>query len=277
MRVLWMLLAFGPASIVVADDAVTTDPTAYLQQAIRTYQSAMDETNRDRRIELFARAETLFTQAISSQRRRAPDQSISPDLYLNQGNAALGAERLGVAVLAYRRALTVDPNHRRARQNLDFARTLLPDWVPTPEDDAISFGSIVDWTESIKPDHWLGIAAIVFLLTMTLAAFYLRTEKPVVRNLVVVFALVWIGIVAKSWTDQRDTEQRDAVVMRAEVTARSADSINAPPKFRQPVPAGLEVSITDDRDDWVRVRLSDGREAWLPASAIEPVSTSDRD
>ncbi|WP_182868372.1 SH3 domain-containing protein [Stieleria mannarensis] len=274
MMILLMLLGFGPVLNLVAADAVAPDPAAELQQAIQAYQSAMDETNRDRRIEWFARAETLFTQAIASQRSRVPRQSFSPDLYLNQGNAALGAEHLGAAILAYRRALTVAPNHRRARQNLDFARTLLPDWVPTPEEDALSFGSIVDWTRSIRADQWLGIAAIVFFVTMALAAIYLRTEKPVVRNLAVVFALVWIGVLAKSWMDRRGAEQRDAVVMRAEVTARSADSIHAPPKFRQPVPAGVEVAIVDDRDDWVRVRLSDGREAWLPASAIEPVETS---
>ncbi|QDV45496.1 hypothetical protein Enr13x_53750 [Stieleria neptunia] len=255
--------------------AATAADTAddVLQQAIQAYRSALDQAQRDRRLESFARAETLFTQVISDQRSQTPDQPPSADLYFNQGNAALGAEHLGAAILAYRRALAIAPNHRRARQNLEFARTLLPDWVPVPDTDAISFGSFFDWMQTIQVRQWNGIAAVVFVLVMVLAAVYLRTDKTVARNLAVVFLIVWIGVLAKTWMLRSDATERAAVVLLPEVTARSADSINAPATFREPLPGGVEVTIIDDRDDWVRVQLSDGREAWLPASAIDLVAS----
>ncbi len=242
-----------------------------LQRAIQAYRSALDEVQRDRRLESFSRAETLFTQVIADQRSRTPNQLPSADLYFNQGNAALGAEHLGAAILAYRRALAIAPNHRRARQNLEFARTLLPDWVPVPEGDAISFGSFFDWMQTIQAGQWNGIAAITFLLAMALAAFYLRTDKTVARNLAVVLLIVWIGVLARSWMHRSDATERIAVVILPEVTARSADSIHSPATFREPLPGGVEVTVVEDRDEWVRVQLSDGREAWLPASAIEIV------
>nr|WP_143547756.1 hypothetical protein [Rhodopirellula sp. SM50] len=243
-----------------------------MQRAIQAYRSALDEVRRDRRLESFSRAETLFTQVIADQRSRTPNLPPSADLYFNQGNAALGAEHLGAAILAYRRALVIAPNHRRARQNLEFARTLLPDWVPVPEGDALSFGSFFDWMQTIQAGQWNGIAAITFLLAMALAAIHLRTDKTVARNLAVVFLIFWIGVLAKTWVHRSDATERIAVVTLPEVTARSADSIHSPATFREPLPGGVEVTVVDDRDEWVRVQLSDGREAWLPASAIDLVA-----
>jgi SH3-like domain-containing protein len=31
---------------------------------------------------------------------------------------------------------------------------------------------------------------------------------------------------------------------------------------------GTEVQILETRDEWTRIRLSDGRDAWLPRSAL---------
>ena len=56
-----------------------------------------------------------------------------------------------------------------------------------------------------------------------------------------------------------------------EVTARSADSPNAPARLTQPLPGGTEVKVIEDRNDWLRVRLYDGRDAWLPATSVRQI------
>jgi SH3-like domain-containing protein len=43
------------------------------------------------------------------------------------------------------------------------------------------------------------------------------------------------------------------------------------PAFEGPIPAGTEARIVEDRDGWARLRLIDGRECWLPRSAVEAV------
>jgi len=94
--------------------------TAQLEEAIASYRVALDTSERDSRLEGFRNAERLFA-------RIAAGGASNPELYTNLGNAALQAEHLGAAVLAYRRALAIDPDHPRAVQNLEYVRTLLPD------------------------------------------------------------------------------------------------------------------------------------------------------
>ena len=85
-----------------------------LTRALDTYAIALDTEERDQRLEAFHRAEMLFGRVVA----RGAE---SPELYTNLGNAALQADRLGPAVLAYRRALLGDPDHPRALQNMPAA------------------------------------------------------------------------------------------------------------------------------------------------------------
>ena len=62
-----------------------------------------------------------------------------------------------------------------------------------------------------------------------------------------------------------------AVVMVPEVIARSADSINAPSSLPGPLPAGTEISMREQRGDWLRVRLFDRSDVWVVRSSVTPV------
>ena len=62
------------------------------------------------------------------------------------------------------------------------------------------------------------------------------------------------------------------MVIVPEMIARSPDSAGAPARLPQPLPSGTEVRIVELRGDWSRIRLYDGRDAWLPRSAVELVT-----
>ena len=266
----FLALILSAAVLVTDARAAQLESKQLIQQAVEAYQAALDTTDRDHRVQLFRRAEALFERVIEQQKTENPSGLVSAALYVNLGNAALGAERIGPAVIAYRRALRTDPNHRRARQNLQHARTLLPQWIPRP-DEGENLGSLFDWTRGLRPADWLGLAALSFLITMVLTGIYLRTSKPSARNLAILFGILWMTILARTFAGRMKASTPVAVVVVAEVAARAADSVNAPIRFPDPLPSGTEVRIVDDRDQWIRVRLFDSREAWLPASAIERV------
>ena len=125
MRVRIILAVLVVASL-VASLGAAQDTTTSLDKAIAGYGDALDTEDHDLRIEGFRRVERLFGSAVEGGYATA-------DLYANLGNAALQAEHLGSAVLAYRRALVLDPDHDRARQNLIHVRDQVPDWVPRPD------------------------------------------------------------------------------------------------------------------------------------------------
>ena len=263
----WLLvglaLLLGGASRTQADVNQST-----LQEALREYRAALDCEDRDERISHFRRAEACFAQLIVDAETQEVTGIENADLYVNLGNAAMGGERLGPAILAFRRSLVLDPDHPRARQNLRHARSLLPDWVPLPE--AGMFDTFFAWTGRRSTSEVRLMAAVCFAVAALLVAAGIRWRKPTLRNLAILPCIAWLALVALTFTMGRST-RNDAVVVVPEVAARAADSTHAPSRFSQPVPGGTEVTIIENRDDWTHIRLADGRDGWVPSSSIEAV------
>jgi len=256
----WILgaaIAVGSAS----GSAQTPDAEA-LEEAIASYRAALDTSERDARLEGFRSAERSFA-------RVAAGGASNPELYTNLGNAALQAEHLGAAVLAYRRALAIDPDHPRAVQNLEYVRTLLPDWVPKPEPGGL-LDSFFFWHRTLaRSDRALG-AAIGFAIAALLLAAALRFRQPALRTAAILPALVWAALIAS--VSLGGARLDEAVVIADETVARAADSALAPSALPAPLPGGVEVRILERRSPWIRIRLANGRDAWVAESAVTTVA-----
>ncbi len=252
--------------------ASAAEPEQVLEEAVQEYQAALDCEDGDERLERFRRAELLFAHLADGEPENRSDGIRNADLYVNLGNAAMGARRLGPAILAFRRALALDPDHHRARQNLAHARTLLPDWVPRPEEGGL-LDTFFAWSGRLSRQELQTLAGIAFLIAAVLIAAALRWRQPVLRNLAILPGLAWLLLVGAILFAVFDSDDKGAVLTVPEVVARSADSAGASPRFPQPLPGGTEVQVLETRDEWTRVRLFDGRDAWLPRSAMEMVGS----
>ncbi len=236
-----------------------------LGRGVQVYAAALDTADRGARLEAFRNAERLFAAAASKGPATA-------ELQVNLGNAALAGERLGPAVLAYRRALLVEPTHPRAAQNLDHARSLLPLWVPRPEPAGVIEGSPL--LRRLADPGFLPFAgAGCFALAALLLALGIRLDRGGLRLWAAVFGLVWLALLAWGSWGPRWADPNAAVVIAEEATARSADSALAPSALPQSLPGGAEVRRVESRSPWVRVRLANGRDVWLLESALAFVET----
>ena len=234
-----------------------------VEQALTSYRSGLDTVERAARLEAFRQAERLFS-------RISKGEAANPELFTNLGNAALQAEHLGSAVLAYRRALSLDPSYPRAVQNLEYARTLLPEWVPKPETGGL-LDSFFFWHRTLaRSDRAMG-AALTFLVVGLLVAAGIRLRQPALRNAAAVPVLIWLVLIASVAVDLSAGSFQDAVVTTDETVARAADSALAPSTLPAPLPGGVEVRILERRSPWLRVRLANGRDAWVAESALTPV------
>jgi len=61
----------------------------------------------------------------------------------------------------------------------------------------------------------------------------------------------------------------NGVLIVDEVYGRKGPGYSYLSAYADPLHNGLEVAIAEDREDWVRARLADGSECWLPKEAIE--------
>ena len=246
--------------------AHTDSPSEILDHAIQEYRSALDSNDRAERLQRFRRAEMLFTRLT-----QADSPGRNAELYTNLGNAALQAERIGHAIVAYRRALTLDPDHRRARQNLEHARRLLPSWLPHPEERGL-WGTFLGWSDALSGTERGTLAAVMYLIGIAFLAQSIRGRKTLFRNLAVLPLTVWLVLVGTLVFNRTDSHPTEAVITVPETIARAADSNRAPVRFRQPLPAGAEVRMLESREQWSHIQLADGRDAWIQSSGLESVN-----
>jgi tetratricopeptide (TPR) repeat protein len=240
---------------------------AGIEEAIASYRSALDTGERDSRLEGFRNAERLFARA-------AAGGASNPELYTNLGNAALQAEHLGAAVVAYRRALAIDPDHSRAVQNLEYARTLLPEWVPKPESGGL-LDSFFFWHKTLAGSDRAFGAALAFAVAAIMWGLAIRFSQTALRTVAILPVAVWVALMVSLAVDTREAVLDEAVVIADETVARAADSGLAPSTLPAPLPGGVEVRILERRPPWMRIRLANGRDAWVAESALMPISQPD--
>lgn len=262
-------LAFGGAAVLAQDGASDGGSASVprvegvahelVTQAVDAYRSALESEDRDTRLAAFRRSARSF-------RELARSGVANPDLYTNLGNAALQAEDLATAILSYRAALALDPDHARARQNLDHARSLLPPWVPKPSTTSV-LDTFFFWHRSLARSERQIWGAVCFALAGLLLAGSVRWRNSSLRNLAVIPAIAWAALIASLLLDQ-DSAKDAAIVTVDEVVARAADSSRAQSRFAQPLPGGTEVTIVETRDAWLRIQLADLRDAWVPEQSV---------
>lgn len=251
-------------SLLLTGHAPAESGQRMLEDAIQEYTTGLDTSDHELRVERFRRALRLFAQTIEERKVE------NADLYANLGNAALQCEQLGQAVLAYRRALATEPGHTRARQNLNFARERLPNWVPRPRNQTL-LDTFFFWHQTLSPSERSMAATCCFAVAATLLALAFAWKKLWARNVAVLPALFWLALTGLSAWETRVSASDDVVVTAPEVVARAADSTGAPARFAQPLPGGTEARVLERRTDWARIRLADGRDAWVRASSLGSV------
>ncbi len=245
-----------------AAESKASGPAERLEQALSQYAQALEEPNRDERLAIFAQAEYGFDAVIESGTENA-------SLYTNLGNAALQAEHIGQAVLAYHRALRLDPDATAARQNLIHVRTLLPGWVPRPT--ASDSAQPLFFYRRISEANRSYLAAGFFVLAAVSLAISVRRREGAWRGIALMGGVAWALIVASIVFDSAEGQTESAVITADEAIARSADSRLAALAYPEPLPGGVEVEQLEQRAEWTRVRLHNGRDVWVRGSDVTRV------
>ncbi|MYD99381.1 MAG: hypothetical protein F4X98_18605 [Gammaproteobacteria bacterium] len=253
--VLGVAILLAPAGLGATDGTV-----GEVERARELYRSALEEGDRLRRVRQFGAAERAF-------RSLADANWDAPELQVDWGNAALGSQDAGRAVLAYRRALDTDPGNERARANLAWLRDRQPIWLPRPP-SADAFDSLLFWRQRFTVTQLHLIGGVAFAIGVLALAPWRRRPRGL-RGMSVPFLIAWAIVTGSALATGHSANE--GVVLLDGATLRSADSAGASPTFANPLPAGTEVTVVESRDAWVRVALEDGSRGWLAASAVETV------
>lgn len=196
------------------------------------------------------------------------NNKITSGLLYNIGNCYFRKGKLGYAILYYERAKTIAPNDEDVKQNLVFANSLIKEKInEIPLIAPLEFW--VNLSSLLTMRQWVYAAALViypliFFLIMRL--FFGR--KTVWNSIFISCCVVMILFFASlsytrySWMDAHEN---------GIVVEKTVDVLSSPDQTGNTVlktVEGVKVRVDDRVGEWVKVRLSDGRQGWLAKEKI---------
>lgn len=190
-------------------------------------------------------------------------------VYYNLGNAYYKQDRIGLAILAYERATRLLPRDGDLHNNLDLANERTTDQIAG---EVPWFGrQALDGVTTNEAT--VAATAAGFLASLALVC-YLLARQPRTRSatgyalLVSCLALLMaIGFLSIKIYDSLVNEE--AVVLRPTAEVRTGPDASSEPVFT--LHEGAKVQLVEHRDDWLRIRLPDGKNGWLAQDDIEGI------
>lgn len=196
----------------------------------------------------------------------------SAALHYNLGNAHFRLGRLADAVVAYERAVRLDPGNADARANLALIAERLQDRIePLPRFWLLA--AFDGWMRLLPRGVLDAVAGASYaLLGAALVLLVLRRPRrgrAAVRRSAYAFAAAFVVLGATLLA--RETgfgRAEEAVVVSAEVRVRSAPSAEGGLTVFT-LHEGAKVRIDRRSGDWAEIVLADGKVGWLELDALE--------
>jgi hypothetical protein len=177
------------------------------------------------------------------------------------------AGKKGRAIAAYRRALDYRPRDPFLRANLEQALGHRLADEPRPLIRTLLF-----WHDSLSfPEKsQLLVGATALACALLLLGRVAPGTRPFARPaggaaaVVALLAAVSYALAVR----ERDFTKHGVVVVD-EAVARKGNATSFEPAFNEPLKDGAEFVVLERRGDWLRVRVRDELEGWLPADRTE--------
>ncbi len=229
-------------------------------------------------------AEYMFEQGVAAYQNENYEQAInhfksalnhgktSAALYYNLGNAYYKVGDIGQSILNYERARQLAPHDPDIEFNLNVARLQVVDKIPSPEMDYFfklwtSIKNLFTLPQLTAITLGLYILLFVLLIVRLFARPSLRTvlRYSIFPVLVVLLLCTFLFVIRI----KEDVQIKSAIILSDKVSVTSGPSAEATEVFA--LHEGVKVRVIDSSGDFVRIRLSDGKDGWVPQSSLDVI------
>ncbi len=228
-------------------------------------------------------AEYLFEQGVQAYQQNEYQTAIeqfelalqhgkaSAALYYNLGNAYYKLDDIGSAILNYERAKKMEPRDEDVEFNLQVAQLRVVDKIPSPEEDFI----FKLWTgiKNILSLEQLAVVTIVlYILFIALIIIRLLVKRPGLAALaryswvptLIILLLFSALFVIRI---RQDVNVKYGVILVDKVSVVSSPANDSTEMFA--LHEGLKVQVIAESGTFARIRLTDGKDGWVPRGALE--------
>jgi hypothetical protein len=215
------------------------------------------------------RAQELYAKAILLYEKIVDQGGVhNAKLYYNLANAYFLTNDLGRAILNYRRAERLDRSDVSIRNNLAFARSQRIDKVVVKAEKRM-LETLFFWHYDFSLRTKFFLTCLFFgALCLTATAMVWLGRGPATTTIAVLSGILLVCFLTSVAVEtHRRGSTTYGVVTASEIVARQGDGPNYAPSFQDPLHAGTEFELVEQRPGWFHIELSDGSDAWIPDAA----------
>jgi tetratricopeptide (TPR) repeat protein len=214
-----------------------------------------------------------YQNAISDYEKLVNDGYEGVSLYYNLGNAYYKDGKLGYSILYYEKALKLSPNDDDIQHNLAIANSKTIDKINT-----LPRFFIFQWWESLlsffSVKGWTYFTYVLFILILAAVGVYFFIKNPLIQRYsffggLAILVLFILSAVMLAINVNRQLNVKNGIIIAQAVSAKLSPDTKSNDAFV--IHEGLKVKMEDKVDDWVKVRLKDGKIGWLPQSDIAQI------
>ncbi len=190
--------------------------------------------------------------------------------YYHLGQAYFRDGNVGRAILNYRRAERYIPNDPNLKRNLEFARSQRIDKFGEAQKHRL-FEALLFWRHDFSPEAralFFSFGYVMFWVTF----FVWLTSEKIGRPFLYGVCSILILFLAMFAAEHINRIRHPAgVILADQVVPGKRDGMEYPDSCRAPLHEGTEFHVIEERGDWFRIRLDDGRACWIQKRAAELV------
>ena len=232
-----------------------------------------------------SRADSLWTKGVQAYSDGLWDDALvqwnaieadgyhSPVLSYNIGNAAFKAGDMARAILNYERALKADPSFTDARNNLEYASSLIQDRI-----DAVPEFLLKSWARGVcytlSSNTWAVLSLLLFALACFFAIRFALGGVSRRGNFYGGIAVVLLFAVTLSfalWQKNDSLKEDSAIVMKPVSSVKNTPTGGTASRDLFVLHEGVKVKVLDSVGQYSNIELSDGRQGWILSSDIEVI------
>ena len=216
-----------------------------------------------------AYANTEYKSAIKQYESILNEGQFSAELYLNLGNAYYKIDKIAPAILNYERAIK-EGNLEDAVYNLEFATAKIEDKI-----EPLPTFFLNELTNKIgSPTLWSVLSIVlVWIAVLLLFLFYIgkTTAQKQQRffGAMLFFMVAFVSLFFTYHAHQNTYNEFKAIVMEDEISVLSALNESSAELFL--VHEGLKVEVTQEKNDWIEIKLSNGEKGWVNGKTIAKI------
>jgi len=191
------------------------------------------------------------------------------EVYYNLGNAYFKAGKLGLAILNYERARSLKPrdpdilaNSSYLTRSIEYKIEDKRNWYQRKISEVLAYVTFEECMFLCFAAYFLFILGLLFSLIFKKQPLFGRMGILALAFIITCSIPLFLKF-AESGAGRR------SIVTEPQAEVRYGPSTSDRIAFR--LAEGLEITLDDEKEDWYRIRLRDGRSGWTAKSQVSPI------